>query len=153
MTDRLSPATAPLVALVLGVAPTIALADGHAAGPFAESTLQYGESYMATTLMGTRVHATEMELTPGMTLPAGTVAEWDDIGEIGDLIIGVDGSLQAVVVDVGGFLGLGEREVAITWDMLRPVREDDDAEEYFLGVNATAGMMESAPEVRRVDTD
>ncbi|KIT17021.1 PRC-barrel domain-containing protein [Jannaschia aquimarina] len=142
-----------LTASLLLAAPGLALADAHASSPFAESTLEYGESYMATTLIGTRIHATEAELTPGMSLPAGTVAEWDDIGEIGDLIIGTDGSLEAVVVDVGGFLGLGEREVAISWDMLRPVYEEDNIQEYFLGVNATEEMMRNAPQVTRVPTE
>ncbi|MBM2575271.1 PRC-barrel domain-containing protein [Jannaschia sp. Os4] len=130
--------------------PGAASADGHAASPFAEPSVEYGQSYRATTLLGTRVHAVEVELDPTVPLPAGTVAEWDDIGEIGDMIIGVDGSLEAVIVDVGGFLGLGEKEVALNWSALRGVREDDDPEEYFLGVNLTQEMLEAAPEVERV---
>ncbi|WP_308917672.1 PRC-barrel domain-containing protein [Jannaschia sp. LMIT008] len=140
------------LALTLSL-PAAALADAHAADPFAPVDLQYGESYLATTLIGTRVHVTEDTLDPRTPYPAGTVAEWDDIGEIGDLIVGVDGSLQAVVIDVGGFLGLGEKEVAVQWSSLVGVREDDDPQEYFLGMNATQAMLEAAPELERTPVD
>ncbi|WP_371155605.1 PRC-barrel domain-containing protein [Jannaschia sp. 2305UL9-9] len=133
--------------------PHAALADAHSDSPLADVSLEYGETYMATTLIGTRVHATEDDIDPMVQLPGGTVAEWDDIGEIGDLIIGVDGTLQAVVVDVGGFLGIGEREVALKWSALRGVREDDDPDEYFLGVTMPEGMLENAPELEREDPD
>jgi hypothetical protein len=122
-------------------------------GPFVTIDLQYGEHYQATTLIGQRVHAIDQEIEQNAVYPAGTIADWDDIGEIGDLIIGVDGTLEAVVVDVGGFLGLGEREVAVQWSSLRGVREDDDPEEYFLGVTMSEGAMEAAPEVERIPAD
>ena len=132
--------------------PLAAAADGHAS-IFADAAPQYGADYRATTLMGTRVHVTEDEIDPTVPLPAGTVAEWDDIGEIGDLLIGVDGTLDGVVIDVGGFLGLGEKEVAVKWSALRGVREDDDPSEYFLGLTATREMLEAAPELERVEAD
>ncbi|MBJ6126548.1 PRC-barrel domain-containing protein [Microvirga splendida] len=37
----------------------------------------------------------------------------EDIGEIGDVLIDRNGQVRAVVVDVGGFLGIGETHVAI----------------------------------------
>lgn len=40
------------------------------------------------------------------------------IGEIGDIILSQDGKVDAVLVDVGGFLGIGEKEVAIGMDNL-----------------------------------
>jgi hypothetical protein len=119
-------------------------------GMFVDTALEYGETYLATTLIGQRVHATDQEIDVMTPYPAGTVEEWDDIGEIGDMIIGVDGTLQAVVLDVGGFLGIGEREVAIQWSALRGVREDDDEDEYFLGVTMSEGMLENAPALERV---
>ncbi|UWQ22139.1 PRC-barrel domain-containing protein [Jannaschia sp. W003] len=139
----------PLLALALALAPGAALADAHAMDPFAVNDVEYGERYLATTLIGTRVHVVDQEIDPTVPLPAGTVEGWDDIGEIGDLIIGVDGTLEAVVVDVGGFLGMGERQVAVRWDALRGVREEDDEAEYFLGLNTTKEALEAAPEVER----
>jgi hypothetical protein len=40
-------------------------------------------------------------------------AKNESIGDINDLIIGSDGNVAEVIVGVGGFLGLGERNVAL----------------------------------------
>jgi uncharacterized protein YrrD len=40
----------------------------------------------------------------------------ETIGAISDLVIDADGKIVAVIVEVGGFLGLGKKEVAISWD-------------------------------------
>ncbi len=37
----------------------------------------------------------------------------EDIGEVGDVLIDRNGQVRAVVIDVGGFLGIGETHVAI----------------------------------------
>ncbi|WP_167766830.1 PRC-barrel domain-containing protein [Jannaschia formosa] len=121
--------------------------------PFSTTTIQYGEKYLATTLIGTTVHATEVEFDAMTPLAAGTVAEWDEIGEIGDMIIGVDGTLEAVVIDVGGFLGIGAKEVAVDWAALEGVREEDDPSEWFLVVTITQDALEAAPELERVPAE
>ena len=38
----------------------------------------------------------------------------ESIGEIGDLVISNTGQVNAYVIDVGGFLGMGEKHVALT---------------------------------------
>ncbi|GIT92647.1 hypothetical protein JANAI62_31160 [Jannaschia pagri] len=143
----------PLTTAALILSGTAALADGHTTAPFSTTSLEYGESYMATTLIGTRIYVTDRELPIDTPQPAGAAAEWDDIGEIGDMIINTQGELEAVVLDIGGFLGIGEREVAIDWSALRPVREDDDPNEWFLTVMMTGDMLENAPELRRTPAD
>jgi sporulation protein YlmC with PRC-barrel domain len=49
----------------------------------------------------------------------------EKIGDISELIVDRDGKLEAVVVGVGGFLGLGEHDVAIPYSQIswvdRPV--------------------------------
>lgn len=42
----------------------------------------------------------------------------EQIGTIGDIITNPDGSFDAVIVDVGGFLGLGAKPVAVGFDNL-----------------------------------
>ncbi|MGR3484301.1 MAG: PRC-barrel domain-containing protein [Paracoccaceae bacterium] len=140
--------TLTAAALTMGLAAP-ALSQDAATPMFDAADLEYGETYLATTLIGQPIHAVEEEYEMGAMLPAGTSAEWDRVGEIGDMIIGVDGSLQAVILDIGGFLGLGEREVAIRWDALRPVYEDGNFDNWLLTVPATEEMLESAPEVDR----
>jgi len=47
----------------------------------------------------------------------------EKIGDISELIVDSSGKIQAVVVGVGGFLGLGERDVAIPFDQIKFVNE------------------------------
>lgn len=43
----------------------------------------------------------------------------DSIGKIDDLIVSIDGKTPYVVLSVGGFLGIGERLVVVSYDSLR----------------------------------
>lgn len=45
-------------------------------------------------------------------------ANGENMGEIEDVVIGRNGELVAVVVEVGGFLGIGDKEVAIPFEAL-----------------------------------
>ncbi len=47
------------------------------------------------------------------------------IGEVNDILIGPDGRVVHAIVDVGGFLGVGERPVAVSWQDLKIVRTND----------------------------
>lgn len=118
-------------------------------GIFSDLVLEDGQSYLASDLMGQRIYAAEQEYEIGTPIAAGTQMEWDDIGEIGDIAISADGSLEALIIDVGGFLGIGEREIAVRWDAVRPVVEDDDPDDVFLVVNGNAETFENAPEFQR----
>src|SRR4029453_7234976 len=42
-------------------------------------------------------------------------AAGDNIGEIHELLLSNDGKTQGVVIDVGGFLGMGEHTVLLPW--------------------------------------
>jgi sporulation protein YlmC with PRC-barrel domain len=50
----------------------------------------------------------------------------EKLGDINELILDKDGKVSAVVIGVGGFLGMGEHDVAVTMDKLKfkeePVR-------------------------------
>jgi hypothetical protein len=48
-----------------------------------------------------------------------------------------------VEIDVGGFLGIGEKPVAVSFDALR-VRKDEDGN-LFVRVDATKEQLEQAP--------
>lgn len=45
-------------------------------------------------------------------------AEGETIGEIENVVIDGDGKVRHVIVGVGGFLGIGEKNVALGWDQL-----------------------------------
>lgn len=61
-----------------------------------------------------------------------TVYGADDVkvGEIGDIALAADQKIDAVIVDVGGFLGMGEKEVALGMDNLK-VMADKDGKKYL----------------------
>jgi hypothetical protein len=42
-----------------------------------------------------------------------------ELGRIVDLLVDGQGRVRAVVVDIGGFMGLGNRKVAVAWSALR----------------------------------
>jgi sporulation protein YlmC with PRC-barrel domain len=54
-------------------------------------------------------------------------ADNQSIGNITDLLVQDDGGVVAAVVGVGGFLGIGEKSVAIPFDKITITREMDDA--------------------------
>jgi sporulation protein YlmC with PRC-barrel domain len=47
----------------------------------------------------------------------------EKIGDISELLVDSSGKIQAVVVGVGGFLGIGERDVAIPMEQIKFVNE------------------------------
>ena len=50
----------------------------------------------------------------------------EEIGEIEDFVMNADGSVAAVVVEVGGFLGIGEKDVLVNWNALQIAVENND---------------------------
>ncbi len=46
-----------------------------------------------------------------------------DSGRVIDVLVDLDGYSGAVVVEFGGFLGIGSRKIAVAWGALRFVRE------------------------------
>lgn len=78
-------------------------------------------------------------------LMGSTVYDSQDqkIGEVNDLIMDDQGKIQAAVIGVGGFLGMGEKDVAVKFDELQSRTEDDGDIRVML--NATKEQLKSAP--------
>lgn len=55
----------------------------------------------------------------------------EKLGDVNELILDKDGKINAVVIGVGGFLGMGEHDIAVSMDKLRfvetPVRTSSTA--------------------------
>lgn len=47
----------------------------------------------------------------------------EKLGDINELIVDKDGKVRVVVIGVGGFLGMGEHDIAVTMDKLKFVEE------------------------------
>ena len=70
-------------------------------------------------------------------------ADGDTIGEIKSIYINKDGKVDSVMVGVGGFLGVGDREVRIAWSDLKIT---DNGEKVM--VNMTKDELKAKPEYR-----
>jgi len=62
----------------------------------------------------------------GETVYNGTTAEAENIGEVNDLVVSKEGNIESLIIGVGGFLGLGERDVAIQFDQATWADRDGD---------------------------
>lgn len=66
----------------------------------------------------------------------------DDIGSVSELIIDQNGQVVAIVVGTGGFLGMGQNDVAIGWDH---VTISGAADKRDLRVDVTGADLRTAP--------
>ena len=65
-------------------------------------------------------------------------------GDPVDLLIASDGKIAAVIVGVGGFLGMGEKDVALPFDQLMFAKDASD--DLIVSTSATKESLQSAPE-------
>ena len=81
-----------------------------------------------------------------------TVADWykqsvydpsnNKIGEIMDVLVSPDGHATALIVGVGGFLGAGEKDVAVPFTAVKHTMKDNSV---YLTMDATKDALKSAP--------
>jgi sporulation protein YlmC with PRC-barrel domain len=106
------------------------LAANPTAGAQPQWYTQHGNEMRASKLLGTTVVNDANE----------------SIGKISDVILGKDGKVAAVVIGVGGFLGIGERDVAVNFESLR--MSEDSNNKTIVSLNATKDSLKAAPEWR-----
>jgi hypothetical protein len=107
-----------------------------------------GPSAYASDIIGARVYVSEASIDADAY--PGVQEGWDDIGEVNDVLLGRDGTVDAVLVDIGGFLGIGERQVAVDMSALKFVSDDaTDADDWFLVLQSDRATLEGAPEYMR----
>ncbi len=70
------------------------------------------------------------------------------VGDINDMIINLDGTVQGVVVGVGGFLGIGEKDVAVKMSAISVTLMKDG--NVRLVLNSTKQELEAAPAFKSV---
>lgn len=122
-------------------------AHAQDSGPFTSYQVQPEQDLLVSDLIGSRIYATEQEVSG--PVESNATAEWDDLGEINGIVLSQDGSVEVVVLGIGGFLGIGEQNTAIPFEELQIVRNVSDVTGYFLVVNATQDEIENAPEFVR----
>jgi PRC-barrel domain len=68
------------------------------------------------------------------------------IGEISDVIIGSDGTIKAVVIGVGGFLGVAQKDVAVPFNALNVTRTPSSSTINKITVTYTKDQLKNAPQ-------
>jgi len=88
------------------------------------------EQYLSQTLIGDEVNA-------------GVSSDSEKIGNINDLILSADGRVEGFVVGVGGFLGLGEKDVGVPFDNIAMTR--DETGDAHAALAASKEQLRGAP--------
>jgi hypothetical protein len=70
-------------------------------------------------------------------------ADDSNVGEVSDVVLTTDQKVDAIVIDVGGFLGVGEKPVALGMDKL-VFQRDEDGDRY-LYTTLTKEQLDAAP--------
>lgn len=74
----------------------------------------------------------------------------ESIGDINDLIFEDKGRIVAAVIGVGGFLGIGEKDVAVPVEKINLTRDGDNRSEVRLTTTETAEALQGAPEFKTI---
>lgn len=113
-------------------------ASDESAAPSAVASAQFlneqeSDDWLASNLIGLSV----------------TNAENERLGEINDLVTDENGKIVAALIGVGGFLGIGEKDVAVRFEDLKLSRDEDNDVTAML--NATQETLASAPDFETLD--
>jgi sporulation protein YlmC with PRC-barrel domain len=93
-----------------------------------------------------------MSSLPGHAL---TVTNWykqnvydpsdNKIGDVKDVLVSADGKVAALIVSVGGFLGIGEKDVAVLFSAVTQKAKDNKP---YLTLDTTKDALKAAPGFR-----
>jgi sporulation protein YlmC with PRC-barrel domain len=140
---------APLVADPMAEAQT----DTQMMDGFVSSRSQ--SDMLATDLIGHGVYArrsgadTSATGTKMTSVTATELESMDNVGQINDIVLSADGKVQAVVIGVGGFIGVGERDVAVTMDQISFASDATNPGEMYIVISASSDILQSSPEFDR----
>jgi sporulation protein YlmC with PRC-barrel domain len=117
-----------LAGAVALMAATTAMAEPMKLGTTGAVTTQSATDYRSTKLVGTNVYNSAGE----------------SIGEINDIVMDEAGNTKAVIVSVGGFLGMGTRYVAVPFSSMKVARESNGT--IKLTMESTKETLKAMPE-------
>lgn len=135
--DALEPPADPLIQPEVLPAPGDDMTVGETPGVIDDTAVAEGPKFIDMQENG--------ELLASSLIGQNVYSRTDDtLGQINDLIFNEnDGSIRAVVVGVGGFLGIGQKNVAVSFEHL--VETTDVDGNIRLVLDATTEELEAAP--------
>jgi PRC-barrel domain len=94
------------------------------------------------------VHRVPPEMAEAILGRQVTDAQGKDLGRLVDVLVDETGLPQAAVIDFGGFLGVGNRKVAVHWSAMH----FNPAEgKHIITLDMTPDQIKSAPEYTNTD--
>jgi len=73
------------------------------------------------------------------------------IGDVNDVLVGRSGTIEGVVIGVGGFLGMGEKNVAVPFQALQVATDGNAANTPKITLQVSKNDLKNAPEFKRAD--
>ena len=109
----------------------------------------------AALLAGSTALMAAGELMTNVPVGSLTVTDWykqsvydpsnTKIGQIMDVLVSPEGKVDTLIVGVGGFLGAGEKDVAVGFNAIQKTVKDN---KIYLTMNTTKDALKSAPGFR-----
>jgi sporulation protein YlmC with PRC-barrel domain len=100
------------------------------------AALAAGNAQLMTTIPATSLTVTDW-YKQNVYNPSNT-----KIGEVMDVLVGPNGQVSTVIVGVGGFLGVDEKDVAVNFNSIQKTKKDD---KVYLTMDTTKDALKSAP--------
>jgi hypothetical protein len=122
--------------------------------------LKFASAALALTLAATSASAQQPTTPPpagqamnNLPADAETITHWykqsvydpmdNKIGEVMDVLLDKEGKTVAMIVGVGGFLGIGEKDVAVPFNAVQFRTKDNN--KWWAVMNATKDSLKNAP--------
>jgi len=105
------------------------IAGVPATSSFAADAMQAADEYRTSKLVGSKVYNEANE----------------NIGSIEDIVLKADGAMDEVVLSVGGFLGIGDKFVAVPFSDLRIA---PDGNSFKVIINGTKETLRAVPDYK-----
>ena len=114
--------------------------------------MSLGVMMMSTAAIAQQTTTESPKTLTSLPSPAVTISELykqnvydradNKIGEVKDVVLSPDGRATALIIGVGGFLGMGEKDVAVPFDAVKRTTKDNRT---YLTLDATKDALNSAP--------
>ena len=119
--------------------------DSSAATPAPDATDQTAATVAPSGQNVTFINQQDVDQWMASNLIGSTVYNSADesLGDINDVLLTENGQVEAVVIGIGGFLGIGEKNVAITFDQIQKTTDADGNPKLVL--NASKEQLDQAP--------
>lgn len=134
--DAAAPATTEAPAAEAPATPEAAPAEPLDTSILASGYTVTDKDNLATEIIGKQVYSS-------------SAADAEHIGDVNNLVVGEGGEVAAVIIGVGGFLGIGEKNVAVNYAELEWVTAEDGSERFVLPTTKEA--LETAPSFETTD--